>query len=468
MVRLLCFVVNLLLSTPVVAGSVKAAQWLPWEFISKTWSEQNFNLTHHEPRLEINWQDLKPVLKDIHVQLAGQLGQTQFNRTGIETLAQDLSATLSIAELSVNQIVKIELNGNVISVRLEARCSPMQIIIPRFAVKAQAQFVKEQNYWRPELSGLQLLIPSGGWNLSPVSCTGLGGVSDLITQRITQALQDPQTLTPLLQEWLAPQVQTTWNDLWQKLLDATSAHLTLLSMERPSDKGVLFLAELPLNTQREVALPVIREAVLSPIHPQLVFSQASLEAMMEDRLLAMIPKMYDLQQVEGFRTLMGSRLIQSFVWPDLRRFSSKSSFYVVARPQESTLSLQPTVNGQWQASMTAVGSLQTFINHAIIDYMDWGISLKTDMALQVKKSVLTIKTGKPTTKMVSHFSGLYVLLYKPNQKISSSILQDAVQGFFKPTTITQDLPILQWDERSWKLQNWQQHENLITMDWMEL
>jgi hypothetical protein len=117
--------------------------------------------------------------------------------------------------------------------------------------------------------------------------------------------------------------------------------------------------------------------------------------------------------------------------------------------------------------MTVEGSLQTFIQNAVIDYMNWGLSLKTDMMLEVKDSVLKIKTGKPTTNMVTHFSGLYLLLYRPNQKLSSSILQDAVQGFFKASTFEQNLPTLQLQNRIWKLQNWQQKDELITMDWQE-
>ncbi len=458
----------LLLSSPTWAGSLKVAQWLPWEFVSQAWNERVLNFSHQEDELTISWQELRPVVKGVDVQLQGTLGQTQFQSEGLKTSAQNLSATIKIAELSVNQIVKIELNGNIISVRLEAHCSPIHITIPRFSVEAAAQFLREQNYWRPQLSGLNLQIPLAGWTLSSVSCTGAGGVGTVITQRITQALQDPQTLSPLLQEWLAPQIQVAWNNLWQQLLDSTSDHLTVLSMERPSDKGVLLFAELPLNTQREVNLPLVAESLLSSTHPQLVFSQESLEALMEDRLLSMIPAQYNLQQVEGFRTLMGSRVVQSFVWPDLRRFPSQTPFFVIPRLQDSALALRPTTTGAWQAEMKVEGSLQTFINHAPIDYMSWGLNLKTILSLDVQESVLTLKSGKPTTKMVTHFSGLYVLIYKPNQKLSSSILQDAVQGFFKPTTVTENLPTLKWEERSWKLGNWKQQQNLITMDWMEL
>lgn len=461
------FVVGLLLSSTVVAGSLKAAQWLPWQFVTQTFSGEAFAFDRHEVQLELNWQDIRPQIKNVHVQLSGQIGKTQFDQNGVETHAQNISATLRIAELSVNQIVKIELNGNVISVRLEARCSPIQVSIPRFEAKASALFVSKDNYWQPELEGLNLLIPADSWTISPVNCTGASGVGELITQKITQALKDPQTLTPLLQSWLAPQMQTLWDELWQKLLNATASQLRILSMERPTDKGVLFLVELPLSTQREVSLPVIRESNLSEHHPQLIFSQTAIEAIMEDRILAMIPKSYDLQQVEGFRTLMGSRLAQSFAWPDLRRFASKTPFYVVARPQTSALSLLNTGNGPWQASMKIEGSLQTFINNAIIDYMDWGLSLTTNLNLRLDDGVLTIQAAKPNTRMVHYFSGLYLLLYKPNQKISSNILQSAVQGFFKPMTVSETLPALRWNERSWKLQEWQQHDNLITMNWLE-
>ncbi|MCE3012202.1 MAG: hypothetical protein LW878_03975 [Proteobacteria bacterium] len=465
--RILFFIVNLLMSSPSVAGSLKAAQWLPWSFISQTWSNQNFNFEHFENQIDLNWQDLKPQLKNVQLQLNGQLGDSQFNRIGLQTQSLDMNASMSIGELTVDQIVKIELNGNNISVRVEARCSGMRITIPRFKTQASGIFIKEKNYWRPELDALDLFIPQAGWEISNLSCTGLGGVGELITKRITQALQDPQTITPFLREWLAPQIQMIWNALWQKLLDSSSNQVTILSMENPSDKGVLLLAELPLQTNRVVQLPLIREGELSHHLPQLVFSQASLEAIMEDRLLAMIPKNYDLREFEEFRTLQNSRLLQSFVWPDLRRFSKNTPFYVVPKPSDSALSLQPSQNSQWQASMRVQGAVQTFIGFSPINYLDWGLSLQTKLSLQVDQSILTIKTAQPTTRMAIHFSGLYFLVYKPNQKLSSSIVQDAVQGFFKPTTVQEELPVLRWNERIWKLQNLERRADLITMDWIE-
>lgn len=465
--RILFFVIILLLSLPSVAGSLRVAQWLPWSFVSQTWSDQSFQFDHFENQIDLNWQDIKPQLKNVRLQMAGQLGVTQFNRHGLQTMGLDMNASLSVGELIVDQIIKLELNGNIISVRLEARCSSLQVTIPRFTTKASALFMKERNFWRPELDDLEVLIPQTGWALSPVTCTGAGGVGEFISERITQALLDPQTLTPFLRDWLAPQIQISWNNLWETLLNSSADQLTILAMETPSDKGVLLLAELPLQTNREVPLPLIQEEALSAQMPQLVFSQASLEAIMEDRLLAMIPQNYNLREIKEFRSLQNSRLLQSFVWPDLRRFPTNTPFYVVANPQNSALSLQSSPNGQWQASMRVMGSVQTFINHSLINYLDWGLSLQTELSLQVEGSLFTIKTARPVTRMAIHFSGLYFLIYRPNPKLSSSIVQDAVKGFFKPTTIHQELPVLRWNERSWKLQNLQQHKTLITMDWIE-
>ena len=283
-----------------------------------------------------------------------------------------------------------------------------------------------------------------------------------ITSRLNAALRDPQVFREQILQWLAPQIQELWSEAWNDLVESARDQFTILGMEAPTEKGVVLLGQLPLSTATEIGSPVLTPSVLSATVPQLIFSQASVEALLEDRLLAMIPRQYNLQDVEGFRSLMGSRLLQSFVWPDLRRFSSNTPFYVVPRPRAGSLVLRGL-----KAEMTVEGTLQTFIQNAVIDYMDWGLSLKTDLTLEVKDSVLKIKTGKPTTAMVTHFSGIYLLLYRPNQKLSSSILQDAVQGFFKASAFQQPLPSLQIQQRVWKLQNWQQKDALITMDWLE-
>ena len=462
MLRFLIFVGNLLFTSPGLAGSVNVAQWIPWGFVTQTWGQQSIAMTHQQERLQLSWQELRPLARGIDFRLNGSLSKTQFNAQGIAAEAQDIAATLNIQELSIDQIVKINLNGNVISIRLEARCTPLQITIPRFSLQASAVFVSELSYWRPELDDLSLVIPEAGWKISPFSCSGVGGIGEEISNRLNRALQDPQVFREQILQWLAPQIQRVWNEGWNELVESAQDQLTILGMDAPSDEGVVLVAQLSLATTRQVGSPAIRPNNLSATVPQLIFSQASVEALLEDRLLAMIPRQYNLQDVEGFRSLMGSRLLQSFVWPDLRRFSSNTPFYVVPRPSAGSLVLRGL-----KAEMTVEGSLQTFIQNAVIDYMNWGLSLKTDMTLEVKDSVLKIKAGKPTTHMVTHFSGLYVLLYRPNQKLSSSILQDAVQGFFKATTFQQNLPTLQLQNRIWKLQNWQQRDELITMDWQE-
>ena len=144
--RVLFLILNLLMSLPCVAGSLKVAQWLPWSFVSQTWSDQSLEFEHIENQIDLNWQDLKPQLKNIRLQLTGQLGDTQFNRLGLQTTGLNMNASLSIGELIVDQVIKIELNGNTIFVRLEARCSSLQVTIPRFITKASALFIKESDF----------------------------------------------------------------------------------------------------------------------------------------------------------------------------------------------------------------------------------------------------------------------------------------------------------------------------------
>lgn len=176
MLRFLFFLGNLFLTSPSLAGSVNVAQWIPWSFVTQTWGQQSIAMDQRQETLQLSWQELRPVARGIDFRLDGALSKTRFTAQGLTAEAQNVAAQLRIQQLSINQIVKLNLNGNVISIRLEAQCTPLQVTIPNFALQVAATFVQEEASWRPALSDLALAIPATGWSISPFSCTGLGGI----------------------------------------------------------------------------------------------------------------------------------------------------------------------------------------------------------------------------------------------------------------------------------------------------
>jgi hypothetical protein len=69
--------------------------------------------------------------------------------------------------------------------------------------------------------------------------------------------------------------------------------------------------------------------------------------------------------------------------------------------------------------------------------------------------------------MAWNFGLLYKMLFNPKQRIAVDILQGALGQFFSNQSMEQELPVLHFENRKLKLQNWSSQNNFITMDWLE-
>jgi hypothetical protein len=449
------------------AGSLQVAQWIPWSFVANEISRIPLQLNIQRQVLSLEWGELKPVINGLKISIDGSLSDLQITKDGIRGQSDDVMADINLASLSVDQVIIKEFNGNRISILLKANCSPLKVTVPQFSIKMNSTFVPDHMSWRPDLTNIDLLIPSNGWSFTPVTCTGIDGVGQEITDRVTQSLKDPTVISDLLKTWLSSQLQESWNQTWNNLVDAGGPKMKILFMERPTDKGMMIFAELPLTSKNVVGLGNINQINLSNYSPQLILSQLGFNALLEDQLIKLAPQKYNLNQVSGFAKLMKSRVIQYFVWPDLRRFNSKTPFLLTTQKDDATLLLRPRGIGKWLAQINAHGFLEVEMNSARIDYLQWGIGVDAEIQASVKDSILKISTGKAALNMAWNFGLLYKMLFNPKQRIAVDILQGALGQFFSNQSMEQELPVLHFENRKLKLQNWSSQNNFITMDWLE-
>lgn len=457
--------VSLILSFPAYSGSIEVAQWIPWNFVSKEIISTPINVHVTEPVFEMQIQELKPVAKDLEISISGGITNLAFNQNGMNA-SETLKAEINMSSLKLDQVIRRVFNGNIIEVHLEAVCTPIQIRIHELQAQTHSEFVNDQSYWRPELTDIEMNIPANAWAVSDFTCSGIGGVGQEIASQIKNALTNPAMFRTLIRDWLAVEIRSAFLTGWNSLLMSTGKEIKVTSMGKPGDQGLVVYGELPTKTARVVSLPTINASTLSAANPQLIITDKGFEALLEDKFLAMAPQRYNLQKVEGFAKLMKSRLTQYFVWPDLRRFNSSTPFNISTNTNESQLTLKAESNNQWTAYLNSNGVIQTAIGGSEIDYINYGMTVSTKMSVSVKDSKITIKNGASDLGLKWSYGLLYSMLYRPNNRIAIDILKGALNGFFSNQSVVQDLPVIKLDNREWKLQNWKQTNNLITMDWL--
>lgn len=457
--------VSLILSFPAYSGTIEVAQWIPWAFISREVIETPIVVRVHEPQFEMQIQELRPVAHNLELSIDGGITNLEFNDQGMNA-TENLKADIRMSGLELDQIIRREVGGNVFEVHIEARCSPISIHISELRANTKSSFVQGNSYWRPELTQLDILIPQNAWSVSEVTCTGIGGVGAEISSQIKNALTNPAMFNSMISDWLSIEIRNAFLSSWNSLLLSTGKDIEVTYMGKPTKDGISVYGELPIKTNRKVSLPAVSTSQLSPANPQLIISDKGFEALLEDKFLAMAPQKFNLQKVDGFAKLMKSRMTQYFVWPDLRRFNSSTPFYISTHTDQSMLTLTPSSANQWTAYLNSNGVIQTEMGGSQIDYINFGMTVATKMSVSVTDSKIKISNGASDLQLKWSYGLLYQMLFRPNNRIAVDILKGAMNGFFSNQTVIQDLPVIRMDDREWKLQNWKQNNNIITMDWL--
>lgn len=460
MTRSLLILMCALFSAPSFSAQIEIAQWLPWKFVEEKFIPKNLNLSFFETNLELNAGELKPFL-DFDATVSGDMSDFGISEEGI-VADHRLSSIIRIRRLGIDQYIVREVNGNVLRIHVKADCTPFNINMNEVRTSARLLFKEVGNIYVPDLQNFSMRIP--GWNLGNIQCSGIGGLGDEIEQQIRQVLSDPAVFEGLLKEIISEKITEYFYSSWDMVLDSTGNDLSIAGMGKPSSKGLLIYAHL--QGSREVIIPEPDESILSESTPQLIFSKEGFETLMKDQINAMIPKNYNLQEIEAFRKLISSRFLLYFVWPDLRRFSSNSPFYFSTIPDQSQLTLSQITGSSYQTYFNTNAVITTLMGGSQIDYLQLGLGVETSLEVAVQNGELLLQTGSAKLTMAWSYALLYQMLFRPVNRIATDVMLKSMNSLFSNQKSTFTLPSIRVDDHEYKLQNWKQQNDIITMDWL--
>lgn len=130
------------------------------------------------------------------------------------------------------------------------------------------------------------------------------------------------------------------------------------------------------------------------------------------------------QDISGFRSLMNSRFMQFFAWPDLMRFAKSTDFHFFT-DSYGKLSLQPLDSeGDGAIAYSVVAQVRTRMMYPSqgkwTSYMTFFTPVKVAALLAVSDSVLTVSmASRPETSLQYRFDVPSSLLYSTSVPISS-------------------------------------------------
>lgn len=419
-----------LLSFPVHSGTVSFLQWIPWDFLKAELKENSFHYVEDIPVWEVNAGDLRPRLLGVNSELQGKVESLTSSGGNIHLEVRG-SLSLSVSRILVDQVIERVIGGNVLRVRVEASCSPITLVVRDFSLGMNFNLASGH----PVISGLGMEIPPGSWELSDFRCEGISGGAEDIRLRMETYFRNPRELSALLSTWVRP-----WTNNW---IEAAWVKLPEDSRVEAWDDGLLIRGKLKTSGVSDVEAPLPMD--LDDSLPKLLISRRGFEEIVLSELRTILPKIYDLREVAEFRKLQASRFLQTFAWPDLRKFHPATPFII--RPDPENLRLELKGQGDvLQVNIGGTGSLVTLIGGSPIDYAVWSMSGGTTLSVGIDEG-LVIRTGEGKFAIAAEYGFLYQRLYRPSGKLPKDLLARSLGALFSRKIFRARLPEFRLGER---------------------
>ncbi len=451
-----------LFSLPAHAGSVEFAQWIPWDFLTAEIKKKELFVQESSASVRLNLGEIKPELKNVELEVAGQLENLGYSGRSLN-MSAEAGLTLNLGEIIVDQLIVREFGGNVVQVQIKANCGRASVNLPTIILESLFS-LKAENKYLPSLQDLNIMIPDGSWVVSPIRCSGLSGIGAEIETQLNQAMKNPAVFSSLIKDWVSPLLDEWIRGQWLSVR-SSDGQWSGLTLDPPGEKGFIVRGMLPLSGTEDVFLPDNFGDTVNSSTPRFYLSREGFQALIQDRLRTLLPRMYDLRDNDSFRKLLKSRIMQYLVWPDLRRFNSSTPFVLKTDPDSLVLSLIRNQDS-WKADLSGRGSLMTVIGGSPIDYIVYSMSLALPVKMELKSGDLYFSTGKATAKLAWSFGYFYQLIYKPDNRIPLSLLTGALGSIASDRKEKVSLPQFSTGNRDYMLSNLRSEDQLVTMDWL--
>ncbi len=153
------------------------------------------------------------------------------------------------------------------------------------------------------------------------------------------------------------------------------------------------------------------------------------------------------KEVESFQTLMKSRFLQFFVWPDLMSFAKSTLFYF-----DVTTSAEPQLSNG--TMLTGGGSAYDFSGPLLVHqwapggktylpYVDFKSALRGQIFATLKDGDLRLQTRLNKLKLKAVFRAEFSLWRRVSAWISTSLLGSRAQSYIEEKPVTLKVP--DWD-----------------------
>jgi hypothetical protein len=350
---------------------------------------------------------------------------------------------IELDQITVDQVIEREIGGVRVRVHLNAVCGP--IIVNQAEASANSSFNLDWSGGSPKASLAQLDLgwAPNSWTFNQFECTGPSGLDVELREGISNYLRDPATFKPYVERYIAENLKAQVDEALAELRSplkvgtgSDSVALVVGALEPVSTGVIADITLAPSGKSRPKAtpakaLPSERAlATLSRSQPSLLGDIDLIEFAIQQKLRSQ-GQYYklNLQEVEGFRKLMHSRIAQLFKWAELMNYPENNPFYLnLANPK--SLSLR---KGSGSALTSAVPIYALTQSYRSKKWWNWIITrgtANTSVDLTLSNGKLKYTTEITSASLKSQYAPEYAKKYDKDEdnKIPDKIFAEAIAG----------------------------------------
>lgn len=254
--------------------------------------------------------------------------------------------TVSIGRFEINDTITRDVGGAHIIIHLNGQCSGMTMNIPSGDWKVKGRLAWNWVSGLPEIKWLDFqfdmnsaAVPTAEWG----ECQGPSGLVPSLQEAFDGIVHDQSWLRDVLRDGVLDWVRSSFTGLQAELMKSrvlpVKAGLDLTW--RPEavsglPGGVVRVAGSLLLEKRDTPVKIDRRLARGVDESDLAAVKESGFVLPKDTLTAALDFLYRTgelgyrvrsDQVDSFQSLMQSRFLQFFVWPDLMSFAKSTLFY---------------------------------------------------------------------------------------------------------------------------------------------
>lgn len=369
---------------------------------------------------------------------------------------------VTVNRFEIHDVVSRQVGGVNLIINLDGVCSNMAVRVPAGAWK-----VKGNVKWVWGASGIQVswkdfTFAMNGQAQTSVDlgqCQGAGALQQELKKAIDVVSRDQAWMQDVLRDGLLDWVAGSMGSLQTELLKTRDVNIKEGITLSWVPSGILDAGQGRMRIPGQMVVSKT-SATNSSLTIERGYDVPSLASVNESGFIlprGTIPRVVEFMQrngelgyraqskdIDSFVSLMHSRFMQFFVWPDLMSFPSSTNFYFDLSSQKAPA----FANGvmlqgggiRYDVSAPLVVNQWAPYGNKYVPYVDFSAPLNGTLSAKIADGKFTMQL-KPTSLNVSaSFRREYSLLRQVTAWIATSLLGSRVSGYLEDKPVSFDVP----------------------------